>query len=124
MIKHHLKTAVQQKDSTVRSSTTNVLNGTAYMTVIPSDLASAPSVAEQTRQCLATIDDRLAMVGSDKSKIAHVTIWLAHLFDFREMTDVWNTWVDPEHPPVRACASVGLADENMKVEMIVVADAS
>lgn len=124
MIRHHLKTPEQLKGSTVRSSAVNVLNGTAYMTVIPHDLASAPTVAEQTRQCLATIEDRLAMVGSDKSRIAHVTIWLAHLFDFREMTDIWNDWIDPDHPPVRACAQVGLADKNLKVEMIVVADAS
>ena len=124
MIAHHLKTAAQQEGSTVRSSAVNVLNGNAYMTVIPHDLASAPTVAEQTRQCLATIEERLAMVGSDKSRIAHVTIWLAHLFDFREMTDIWNAWVDPEHPPVRACAEVGLAGKDLKVEMIVVADAS
>lgn len=124
MIKHHRKTAAQLKGSTVRSSAVNVVNGTAYMTVIPPDLANAPTLAEQTRQCLAVIEERLAMVGSDKSRIAHVTIWLAHLFDFREMTDIWNDWIDPEHPPVRACAQVGLADKDLKVEMIVVADAS
>jgi len=56
-----------------------------------------------------------------RSTIAHITIWLSHLHYFDEVTAVWNDWVDPDHPPVRACAQVALANKDLKVEMIVVA---
>lgn len=122
MITHHLKSADAQSKSRVRSATIAVIGETAYMTVIP-PLPIAPngSAADQARQIFASIEERLARIGSDKSKIAHITIWLADLADFGEVTAVWNEWVDPEHPPVRACGQVGLANEALKVEMIIVA---
>jgi enamine deaminase RidA (YjgF/YER057c/UK114 family) len=40
---------------------------------------------------------------------------------FDEVTAVWNDWIDPEHPPVRACAQVGIPNKDLKVEMIVIA---
>ena len=78
---------------------------------------------DQARQIFAIIDERLASIGSNKSRIAHVTIWLAHLHHFDKVTAAWDEWVDPEHPPLRACAQVNMANEDLKVEMIVVAHA-
>ena len=125
MIAHHLKSADAQGKSAVRSSSIAVVNGLAYMTVIPPlPISQDSSAADQARAIFAEIERRLASVGSDKSRIAHITIWLSHLLHFREVTEVWNDWVDPENPPVRACAEVNLANANLKVEMIVVADAS
>ena len=124
MIAHHLKSTDAQSRSAVRSSSIAVVNGIAYMTVIPAlPIDPATSAADQTRQIFAEIERRLATIGSDKSKIAHITIWLSHLLHFAEVTEVWNEWVDPDHPPVRACAQVDLANKNLKVEMIVVAEA-
>lgn len=125
MIQHHLKSADAQSRSAVRSSSIAVVNNTAHMTVIPPlPIAADSSAADQARAIFAEIERRLASIGSDKSRIAHITIWLSHLLHFQEVTEVWNEWVDPEHPPVRACAQVDLANKNLKVEMIVVADAS
>ena len=94
------------------------------MTVIPPlPLDPTASAAEQARQVFQSIEDRLASIGSNKSQIAHITIWLSHLLYFEEVTAVWNEWVDPNHPPVRACAQVALANKDLKVEMIVVAHA-
>ena len=125
MIEHHLKSADAQGRSAVRSSSIAVVNGLAYMTVIPPlPITHDSTAADQTRAIFAEIERRLDSVGSDKSRIAHITIWLSHLLHFQEVTEVWNEWIDPEHPPVRACAQVALANENLKVEMIVVADAS
>ena len=124
MITHHLKSAEQQGRSRVRSASVVVVNGTAYMTVIPPmPIDPASSAADQARAILATVDSRLAGIGSDKSQVAHVTIWLSSVLFFEEVTAVWNGWVDPEHPPIRACAQVGLANKDLKVEMIVVAHA-
>lgn len=122
MITHHLKSTTAQSNSKVRSASIAVIGDTAYMTVIPTlPLNPATSAADQTRQIFQNIEDRLASVGSDKRQIAHITIWLAHLHYFDEVTAVWNEWVDPDHPPVRACAQVALANKDLKVEMIVVA---
>lgn len=125
MIAHHLKSADAQGRSAVRSSSIAVVNGIAYMTVIPPlPIDAASSAADQARLIFAEIERRLATIGSDKSRIAHITIWLSHLLHFAEVTEVWNEWVNPDHPPVRACAQVDLANKNLKVEMIVVADAA
>lgn len=125
MIAHHLKSADAQGKSAVRSSSIAVLNGTAYMTVIPPlPIAHDTTAADQARAIFAEVERRLHSIGSDKSRIAHITIWLSHLLYFQEVTEVWNEWVDPDHPPVRACAQVNMSNKNLKVEMIVVADAS
>ncbi len=124
MITHHLKSADLQGKSRVQSASVVVIGETAYMTVIPPIPIDPHSTAgDQARQILATVESRLASIGSDKSQIAHVTIWLSHLLHFEEVTAVWNAWVDPEHPPIRACAQVGLANKDLKVEMIVIAHA-
>ncbi len=124
MITHHLKSADAQSKSRVRSASLTVIGDTAYMTVIPPlPLDPLMSAADQAREILRSIEDRLGTIGSDKRQIAHITIWLADVSYFAEVTAVWNEWVDPEHPPVRACAQVGIPNKDLKVEMIVVAHA-
>lgn len=125
MIEHHLKSAAAQSVSSVRSASIAIVNGTAHMTVIPPlPIRPETSAAEQASAIFAEIERRLETIGSNKSRIAHITIWLSHVMHFEDVTKVWNDWVDPENPPVRACAQVNLANKNLKVEMIVVADAS
>jgi enamine deaminase RidA (YjgF/YER057c/UK114 family) len=34
---------------------------------------------------------------------------------------VWNDWVDPAHPPVRACVGATLWQEGLRVEIMVTA---
>lgn len=124
MIKHHLKSADLQGKSRVRSASVVVVGEVAYMTVIP-PMPIDPNITagEQTRAIFAIIEERLASIGSDKRQIAHVTIWISHLLHFEEVTAAWNAWIDPDFPPVRACAQVNMANKDLKVEMIVVAHA-
>jgi enamine deaminase RidA (YjgF/YER057c/UK114 family) len=124
VITHHLKSPDAQSRSRVRSASIAVIGETAYMTVIPPlPIEPTMSAADQARQIFQTIEQRLATIGSDKSSIAHITIWLSDVRYFDEVTAVWNEWVDPEHPPVRACAQVEIPNKDLKVEMIVVARA-
>lgn len=121
-IEHHLKSAERMAASPVASADATVVNGTIYMTVIPArTLVAGSTVAEQTAEVFAIIEERLARLGSDKRKIGHVTAWLAHVLDFPAFTEAWNAWVDPQHPPVRACAQVTMANAHIRIEMIVVA---
>lgn len=121
-IRHVLKPADRLAASPVLSAEATVVNGTIYMTVIPNrTLAERASVTAQAEEVFAIIEERLARLGSDRTKIAHVTAWLAHLLDFDAFTAAWNAWVDPDHPPTRACAQVNMAHRDIRIEMIVVA---
>lgn len=84
-------------------------------------VATGDSVTEQLTSILGQIDQRLASVGSDRSKLLSATIWLADIATFGEMNDVWLSWIDPNNKPARATAEVRLADSAFLVEVIVVA---
>lgn len=93
-------------------------NGVAYLCGQTSD---APTVAEQTRECLAKVEDLLAKAGSDKTRILQCVIWLADMAYFAEMNEVWDAWVPAGHAPARACGEAKLARDVLKVELLVMA---
>ncbi len=93
-------------------------NGVAYLCGQTSDAAT---VADQTREILAKVEDLLAKAGSDKTRMLQCTIWLADMADFAEMNEVWDAWVPAGHAPARACGEAKLARDVLKVEMIVTA---
>lgn len=78
-------------------------------------------VATQTKDCLAAVDALLEEVGSSKSKLLQVIIWLADMADFQDMNAVYDAWIDPANPAVRACGEAKLATPDYKVEFIVTA---
>jgi enamine deaminase RidA (YjgF/YER057c/UK114 family) len=77
--------------------------------------ARGGSVAEQTRDILATIDRLLAQAGTDKSKLLTANIWLADIATFDQMNQVWDAWVTPANPPARACVESTLAHPDYTV---------
>jgi enamine deaminase RidA (YjgF/YER057c/UK114 family) len=83
--------------------------------------APGASVAEQTRDILATIDKLLAQAGTDKSKLLTANIWLTDIETFNEMNQVWDAWVTPGQPPARACVQSTLASDQYAVEIMVTA---
>ncbi len=83
--------------------------------------AAGGSVAEQTKDILATIDGLLAQAGTDKSKLLTANIWLADVSTFDEMNGVWDAWVVPGSPPARACVESKLASAQFNVEIMVTA---
>jgi len=74
-------------------------------------------VAGQTKQILAKIDTLLAEVGSDKTKLLSVIIWVANIDDKDAMNSSWFKWISPEDTPARACVESRLARPDMLVEM-------
>jgi enamine deaminase RidA (YjgF/YER057c/UK114 family) len=72
---------------------------------------------------LARIDERLAEVGSDKSKLLSATIWLTDMDTFPEMNAVWGEWLGSTPPPARATVEARLADPRFRVEIMAVAAA-
>jgi enamine deaminase RidA (YjgF/YER057c/UK114 family) len=108
-----------------RSSEAVIHNGIAFFAMTPErPYDPKASAAEQARQALARLDARLAKLGSSKSKVMFVTIVLADMASYDEINAVWDSWIDAEAPPARACISAKLANPAMKIELIVQAGVS
>ncbi len=78
-------------------------------------------IKAQTKQVLDRIDRLLQTAGTDKSKLLTAQVWLADMRLFEAHNAVWNAWVDPQNPPVRACVQADLWRPNMLVEIMVTA---
>ena len=79
------------------------------------------NVTGQTEQVLAEIDRRLALAGTDKSKIMSATIWVSDIRLRDDMNVAWNAWTGGENLPARACIEAKLANPAIFVEIAVVA---
>ena len=78
-------------------------------------------ITGQTQQIVDKIDNFLAQAGTDKSKLLQANLWITDMANFGAMNAVWNAWVDPENPPVRACVRADLAVPELLVEIMVTA---
>ena len=78
-------------------------------------------ITGQTQSIVDTIDSYLAKAGTDKSKLLTAQLWITDMANFKAMNAVWNDWVDPKNPPVRACIQAGLARSEILVEIMVTA---
>jgi enamine deaminase RidA (YjgF/YER057c/UK114 family) len=78
-------------------------------------------IAGQVKQVLAQIDSLLAEVGSDKTKILSVTIFLPSMADFPALNAAWETWIPAGNCPARATVEAKLAGPEYKVEIQVIA---
>ena len=83
--------------------------------------APGATVTEQMTNILEQIDQRLAAVGSDRSKLLSASVWLTDIATFDEMNAVWVGWIDPDNKPVRATVEAKLAAPAFLVEVMVVA---
>jgi enamine deaminase RidA (YjgF/YER057c/UK114 family) len=99
-----------------------VIHGnTAYFSGYVPETSLGQSVTEQTKDVLAQIEQSLAEIGSDKSKLLQATIWLTDMASYDEMNAVWDAWVVPGHTPARACVQARLADPEYALEIQVIA---
>lgn len=98
-----------------------VHNDTVYVAGQTAANAAGKSVAEQTKDILAIIDDILAKAGTDKTKMLMVNIWLADISTFAEMNSVWDAWVPKDAMPSRATVEAKLAAPQFTVEIAVIA---
>jgi len=78
-------------------------------------------IRAQTRDILEQIDGYLERAGSSRAKLLQANLWITDMANFRAMNEIWNGWVDPENPPVRACVQAGLAHPDLLVEIMVTA---
>jgi len=107
---------IQRFGVTRRCSDAVVYNGVAQFVEVADD--SSQDVRGQVTQVLAQIESRLALVGSDKTRLLQVLIYLADLQDGPVLNELWDNWVPEGHAPSRACVQCGLAP-GYRVEMVI-----
>jgi enamine deaminase RidA (YjgF/YER057c/UK114 family) len=104
-----------------RMSQAVVHGSTIYLSGQVADQAKGKSVAEQTKEILATIERLLAEAGSDKTRILSATNYLADMGTFGEMNAVWEGWVPTGCAPARATVEAKLAQPAYTVEIACIA---
>lgn len=114
-------TDIRRVGVAARYSDLVILGDTAYFSGYVPETTLDGSVAEQTRDILGQVEQSLAEIGSDKSKLLQATIWLADMTSYDEMNAVWDAWVVPGQAPARVCVESRLADPDYKLEIQVTA---
>ena len=113
--------SIERFNQAPRMSQAVVYNGVAYLSGVTAGDAG-DDVEAQAKAVLAKIDERLALAGTDKSKLLSAMIWLSDIGnDFAPMNAIWEAWVDPENKPARATVEAQLARPTLKIEIQVVA---
>ena len=98
-----------------------VRDDTVYVCGITANPLDTGDIRTQTKQVLDTIDGHLQTAGTDKSNLLTAQVWLSDMSLFEAHNAVWNEWVDPKNPPVRACVRADLWRPNLLVEIMVTA---
>jgi enamine deaminase RidA (YjgF/YER057c/UK114 family) len=103
---------------TRRWSDAVVHGGTAYFVEVADD--PGQDMHGQVSQILNQIDRRLALVGSDRTRLLQVLIYVSDLASGPTLNSLWDEWVPEGHAPARACVQVGISPGYL-VEMVVTA---
>lgn len=111
--------SIQRIEPGPRMSAAVIHGGKVYLAGYVAEEAAGGSVAEQTRDILAQIDQTLAEAGTDKTKLLKVNIWLTDIATIDEMNRVWDQWVVAGKTPARATVEAKLASPEWAVEIMV-----
>jgi enamine deaminase RidA (YjgF/YER057c/UK114 family) len=57
----------------------------------------------------------------EEKNILSATIYIKNMSMFAKMNSVWDNWVEEGFAPARACVEANMADENILVEVSIVA---
>ena len=113
-----MTTDIQRLGVTRRWSDAVLFGGTAYFVEVADD--SAQPIRGQVAQILDQIDARLKSIGSDRTRLLQVQIFLSDLANGPVLNELWDAWVPEGHAPSRACVQAGLAPGYL-VEMVITA---
>ncbi len=110
---------IQRYGVTRRWSDAVVHQRTVYFVEVPDDMTA--DVRGQIGQVLSQIDERLRIVGSDRTRMLQVLIYLPDLADASVLNELWDAWVPEGHAPARACVQATLGNPRCRVEMVITA---
>jgi enamine deaminase RidA (YjgF/YER057c/UK114 family) len=112
---------IERYHTTARFSEICVHDNTVYLAGQVPDVIEDRDCADQARQVFANIDALLADVGSDKSKMLQVTVWLTDMANYDAFNEQWDAWIGAGQAPARACIQARLAKTGWLVEVLVIA---
>lgn len=110
---------IQRINPMPRWSDATVYQGMAHFVEVAADATT--DMQGQISQVLAQTEQTLAAVGSDKSRLLSVTIYLTDFTHAPTLNEVWEAWLPAGCAPSRACVKVELADPAYLVEIAFVA---
>ena len=97
-------------------------NGTTYLSGQVPWITAGESIAAQTKEVLELIDTRLYEVGSDKSKLLSMQIFLKNSEDYAEMNKVFVEWLPTDSAPARnTICGITFPKPGWGIEIVVVA---
>jgi enamine deaminase RidA (YjgF/YER057c/UK114 family) len=113
---------IQRINPSPRWSDATVYNGIAHFVEVAEGDTSADIVG-QAQQIFEQAEASLATVGSDKSRILSVTIYVTDFASFASFNAAWEAWLPAGCAPSRACVKAELARPELLVEIAFVAAA-
>ena len=104
----------------VGRSSGSAAGGFAWAVAVSDD--PVPDTYAQTRNTLARIDEILAGLGTDKTRLVNATVYIDRMQHKAEMDRAWVAWIgdDPQTWPQRACIESRLHGYDL-VEIVVIA---
>jgi enamine deaminase RidA (YjgF/YER057c/UK114 family) len=112
---------IQRHQSNERLSRVVVHNGVVHVAGCTATDRSGDAQA-QTADILSKIDGYLESVGTNKSRLLSVQIWLQDIDrDFAGLNAAWAAWIPRDAMPTRATCEAKLAAPDLRVEIIVTA---
>lgn len=75
------------------------------------------TVEEQTRYILDKIDQRLAEIGTDKTRILQAWLIVSDIKYHVGADSIWQQWIGPDNGPARVSMVAGLGMPHFKVEI-------
>lgn len=109
---------IQRIGNSPRWSDVVIHAGVARWVEVAEDMSG--DAKSQVNQVLNQIDVTLTHIGSGRSRLLQITIYVASQDVVSVLNELWDRWVPSGHAPVRACLQVGLGD-SCQVEMIIMA---
>lgn len=97
-----------------------VYQNTAYLSGIAA-LDFDADFEEQIKQVFARIDQYLATVGSSRSRLLNVVVFLKFRDHYGVMNKVWVEWLSDHDKPTRTTVIAELGHPDLLVEMSVIA---
>lgn len=114
------KPGPQRFEVGARMSQAVLVNGCVHVAGQIADTRKG-SITVQTAEVLAKIEALIGQAGATKADLVAINVFLPHITDFDAMNAVYDRWIDPAHPPARACVEARLADPDLRVEMTAIA---
>lgn len=110
--------AIRRVKTSQRLSRVVVVNGIAQLGGTTA-LDRSQDIRGQIRQVFARIEENLADVGSDKTKLISAWVILKNVArDFAALNEAWDAWIPAGCAPARATWQADLAAPDILVEII------